>query len=292
MLDADQTNDVEIKRENPLLARLSKLPGSSIRLPSRGIFYKNGELDEEVIDGEVVVFQMTATDDVLMKSPDMLYQGTAIDSVIRRCIPQIKKPMDLLIGDIDFILTQLRRLSYGSHIPVEYACPCTKDAKELARRQSAGENTYSIPLDAFIQSSKELSVSDFNKNYKIVLSNKQSVVLRPLRFCDFIKIQQMNDSEKFTEASKIEDFLAAHYTAFTQSVDDIADQELIHEWYKHLPREDSEQIQDKLADAGTWGIDFKYSVTCTHCKKATELTTQLNPLYFFLLPSNHKTKKK
>jgi hypothetical protein len=290
------TSDIQpidmVKQENPLLIRLSKLPGSTIRLPSKGIFYKNGELDPEVIDGEVVVFQMTATDDIMLKSPDMLYQGTAIESVIRRCIPQIKKPMDLLIGDVDYILTQMRRLSYGSHIPMEYSCSCVKDADEAKRRRASGDDTHMIPLDTFIQSSKELSVNDFNKKYKLTTGSGQTVVLRPIRYGDFVKIQQMNDADKLVNAEEIEAFLATNCTAFTQSVDGIDDSELIFEWYLKLPRSDYELIKKKLNNVGEWGISFKYTVTCKFCNKSEELTTQLNPLYFFMLPSSQETNTK
>ena len=96
---------------NPLLDRLNRMPGETIRLPSLGQFYEHGELEEGVVNGEIVLNPMTMTDEIMMKSPDMLFQGTAIERVFQRCSPQIKKPLDLLSSDVDFILTHLRKIS-------------------------------------------------------------------------------------------------------------------------------------------------------------------------------------
>jgi hypothetical protein len=47
--------------ENPLLAKV-QMPGKRFRLPSRGLFYNNGELADTVADGEIEVFAMTTVD--------------------------------------------------------------------------------------------------------------------------------------------------------------------------------------------------------------------------------------
>ena len=81
--------------ENPLLSKV-RMPGETYRLPSNDLFYHNDELDPSVRDGEVHVYPMTAVDEIIMKSPDMLFSGKAVEEVFLRCVPQIKKPMELL----------------------------------------------------------------------------------------------------------------------------------------------------------------------------------------------------
>ena len=290
-MNLEDQNDTPVKVPNPLLARINKMPGTTIRLPSRGLFYQNGELDDECVEGEVSLFPMTTTDELMMRSPDMLFQGTAIDSVVKRCIPQIKKPLELLVGDIDYILTQLRRVSYGSHIPITYNCDCAKDEAEKKKRRQAGDNEYLIPVEHFIQNTKELSAKDFNRQFKVELSNGQKVTLQPLRFCDFIKIQQMQDPEAMKDVENIKEFVATNFASVTKFVDEIDDKEMIKEWYKELPRYETETIKSKLDAMDDWGIEFKYTIKCKHCKKDKELTTQLNPVYFFTLPSSPETRK-
>lgn len=290
MQEQDFDISEKTKAPNPLLERLNKMPGTTIRLPSRGIFYKEGELDGECVDGEVQVMPMTTTDELMMRSIDMLFQGTAIENVIHRCLPQVKKPMRLLVGDIDYILTQLRRVSYGTHIPMNYECTCAKTEEEQKKRNEAGDNEHLIPVDHLIQNTKELDIKDFNKTFKVTLGNKQVVVLQPLRFDDYIKLQQMDNPDLIKDKEGLKEYVAANFTSITMSVDEITDPDLIKEWYMELPRLESEKIKRKLNSMNAWGIEFKYSVTCRFCKEKKELTTQLNPMYFFMQPSSPETQ--
>lgn len=289
-MEKDLETKPQVKTENPLLTRLSRLPGTTVRLPSKGIFYTHGELDDEVVNGEVVVYQMTATDELMLRSVDMLYQGTAIDTVFKRCIPQIKQPMQLLINDVDYLLTILRKISYGLHIPIRYMCDCVKDESEKEKIHAAGEDQYLIPIDHFLSKSKELNPKNFNKEFKVTLENEQVVTIQPIRFADFIAINQVNDDD-FEDVEFIREYVARNLTAITLSVDEITDKEMIKEWYKALPRLDSERIQRKVEEMTPWGIDFKYEITCHQCKEKRELTHHLNPVHFFTLPSSPEKLK-
>ena len=288
MQELDQAAS-ELKTFNPLLERLNKLPGTTIRLPSKGLFYVNGELDAECKDGEIQLSPMTTTDELMMRSTDMLFQGTAIDNVLKRCSPQIKKPLELFVADIDYILTQLRKISYGSHIPINYECDCVTDEAEKKKMKEAGDTEYLIPIENLIQHTKELDPKNFNKQFNVKLTNGQHVILQPLRFIDFIKIQQMEDPSLLKDIENVKEYVAANFTSVTKSVDEITDKEMIKEWYKALPRLDAERIKNKLNKMDSWGIEFKHSITCRKCKKEKEITSHLNPVYFFMLPSSPET---
>jgi len=273
---------------NPLIARLNKIPGVTVRLPSRGLFYTNGELDDEVEDGEVILYPLTATDELILRSPDMLYQGTVVSAVFARCVPQAKQPLELLVGDVDFILTNLRKISYGSYIPIRYMCDCVKTNEEKERIHTAGEDEYLVPVDHFIQNTKELNPKDFNKMFKVTLKNGQEVTTQPIRFSDFIKLNQVLEKD-LEDLDYVREYVVDNLAAITLKVDDITDKELIREWYKVLPRSEVERIKHKLNNWSQWGIEFKYSINCKQCNKVKELTHHLNPVYFFTLPSSPET---
>lgn len=279
-----------VKSTNPLLERKNRLPGTSIRLPSCGIFYTNNELDPECTDGQIQLFPMTVTDEIIMRSVDMLFQGTAIESVIKRCAPQVKQPLDLLVGDIDYILTNLRKISYGTHIPMIITCDCLAADKEKAEKAlQAGECEYLIPVDHFIRNSVELNVKDYIKNFTVTLPTGEHIKLNPLRFKDFITLQRLDDPEALKEYKNVEEYVATNFASFTSDVDGVTNKEFIKEWYKSLPRLHSELIKQKLNGVDHWGIEFEYTITCRHCSKKKELKTQLNPTYFFTLPSSPET---
>lgn len=123
------------ERNNPLLDKI-KLPGRKFRLPSRGLFYTGGEIDENTVDGEVEVFSMTAIDEINLRTPDLLFSGEAIERVFTRCIPQIHKPLDLIGKDVDFLLSCLRVVSYGNEIEINHQCPeCLEEANIKIKRE-------------------------------------------------------------------------------------------------------------------------------------------------------------
>ena len=66
--------------ENPLLSKLN-MPGATFKLPSCGLFYTSGEITPDVVDGEVHVQPMTGYDELLLKSPDMLFSGQGVNKV-------------------------------------------------------------------------------------------------------------------------------------------------------------------------------------------------------------------
>lgn len=282
-----------VKRENPLLKKISVIPGDSVRLPSRGAFYINGELDPEVINGEIIVKPMTVTDEIIMRSPDMLFQGTAIEHVIKRCAPQVLKPMSLLVKDVDFILTHLRKISYGPTMTVKWGCKdteteaCINAFKDKDRKA----DEYVIPLDSFIRKSKEISNEDVG-NFTVNLQNGLKVKLRPMSFENFITMQQRNSTEFTVE--DIQQLTLDAYASVILQIDDVTDTDFIKEWIKEADRPLVDEIDAAMEKIGanSWGLDFKYNVKCKKCGKEQDMVTQLNPIYFFMQPSNRETKKK
>ncbi len=275
-----KTEKVKSDRINPLLKKIQRIPGETFKLPSRGIFYKNGELDEEVNDGEVVIFPMTGYDELLFKSPDALFQGTAIENVIKRCVPAIKKPLELSANDIDFILTCIRKVTYGENISIKFNCHC---------KENSTEREYGVSLLKFIAQSKQITQTEIDK-LTFVLGNLYTVKLRPAKMIDLIGIYQNSIPE-------YEDKFEAQYTnhikvlvSIIESVDDVEDRDDVVEWLNALPANMADDLLKQIHNLNNWGVEFKHSITCKDCKKVVEVTTPINPLHFFMKPSEFATK--
>lgn len=269
-----------MSEHNPLLTRLNNMPGETIRLPSLGRFYKNGELTEDCIEGEILLKPMTMTDEIMMKSPDMLFQGTAIEHVLQRCSPNLPSPLDLLSSDVDYILTQLRRISYGPTIEIPFVCQ---------NEECNHEQEVVIPLDYFITSSKEIDPAEFDAKFVVTTkSDNRRVQLKPITFRDYIKMQQVNP-DALSQPNVLEDYVLESYSSVIQSVDDIFDRNLIKEWLAHLPRRDTKLIMDSVHHLQDWGPTFNYKAKCNKCSHVNELSTELNPTAFFIRPSSQET---
>jgi hypothetical protein len=266
---------------NPLLEKLKrKIPGESFRLPSRGLFYTNGELDPEVEDGQVVVYPMTTVDELKMRNADMLFQGSAITEVIGHCVPQILKPNALIAPDIDYLLTCIRKVSYGPLLPIEHKC-----------KKCGFEKEYNISIDYFIQKTKEITQKQYDQMN--IMINDFKVRIKPCVFTEMIKILQ-SSSETLDTVEKLSDWLDSSLVSIIKSVDNVKDRDQILAWLKKLPRHIKEELSNAIETQNQWGLEFSYEIKCEAegCGEKADIKSTLNPTGFFMLPSSPKTETK
>ena len=106
---------------NPL-RQYFRQPAIYIKLPSQGNYYPPGAL-EMPQNGELPVFPMTAIDEITYRTPDALFNGQAVISVIQSCIPAIKDAWAIPAIDVDTILVSIRIASYGHEMDFSTTCP-------------------------------------------------------------------------------------------------------------------------------------------------------------------------
>ncbi len=270
------TDAVE-KGFNPLIKKLNdRIPGQTFRLPSMGLMYTNGEIDSDVKNGEILIKPMTTLDDIYMKTPDMIFQGTAIESVIRRCVPEILKPLELFSHDVDFILICLKKVSSGDSTTIKHTCTECKHKQE-----------YDIPLHYFIQNSKSFNPETL-KELKLELSNGFIVEIQPSRIGDMLALMQINEEIVGNDPIKINELLAKNLCSNIKKVDDIEDRNMIEEWAKSLPASIIQEFIDKIELANSWGTNFEYELICGNgeegvgCGAKQHITSSINPLFFFI----------
>lgn len=111
--------------DNPL-ARFFRQPAIYIRLPSNGKTWPAGTLDLPS-NGELPVFPMTAIDEITYRTPDALFNGEAVVSVIQSCVPNIKDAWSVPSTDLDTILVGIRIASYGHEMEIDTSCPACKN---------------------------------------------------------------------------------------------------------------------------------------------------------------------
>ena len=89
----------------------NKFPTEMVTLPSKGYFYpENSPLSK----GEVEMKYMTAREEDIITSPNLLKQGIAIDKLLEALIVDKKVDIsELLIGDKNAIIVGARILAYG-----------------------------------------------------------------------------------------------------------------------------------------------------------------------------------
>ena len=95
-----------------------KFPTEVVDLPSKGYFYFEGH---PLSSGKVEVKYMTAKEEDILTSQNLIKQGTVIDKLLESLIVDKSiKLDDMLIGDKNAIMLAARILGYGKDYEFEY----------------------------------------------------------------------------------------------------------------------------------------------------------------------------
>jgi hypothetical protein len=144
---------------NPL-KQYFRRPGIYLKLPSKGLTY-----GPEVISipetGEIPIFPMTAIDEITSKTPDALYNGSAVVDIIKSCVPCIHDAWKIVSTDLDAILVAIKIATNGPELDMDTRCPeCSEEGK-------FGLN-LSIILNNFVAGDydKTLNVNDLKIKFK------------------------------------------------------------------------------------------------------------------------------
>ena len=93
------------------MANGTKFPTEVVELPSKGYFYPK---DNPLASGKVEMKYMTAMEEDILTSPNLLKQGIAVDKLLETLIVDKKINLeDMLIGDKNAIIVAARILGYG-----------------------------------------------------------------------------------------------------------------------------------------------------------------------------------
>lgn len=255
---------------NPLLQRV-EMPGSTFQIPSRGLFYENDELRDDVEMGEVHVHPMSAYDEILMKSPDHLYSGQAVEKVFKRCIPQVLKPQELISKDVDFLLVCLRQVTYGNDMEVTYTHNC----------RDATNQSYIIPLSEFLSSTKKIDPTTVGKIYTTTMENGQVVKLHPSKFKDVIKMYQETETVATSPEDDL-DMAVFIIRSIIHSVDGTTNPKHIDEWIRSISAGWLGELTTVIEDASDFGPNFTLKTVCKDCGAEIEIHTPVNPISFFM----------
>ena len=261
---------------NPLLDKIRRIPGEMCRLPSHGLHYPEGMFADNVTNGDVEVFPVSAYDEILLKSTELLISGEGIFYLFERKIPSILKPRELYHKDVDFLLAVLRKVSRGDELVVPYTHKC----------EEAKNHNYTIPISQFIKATKRIDPTQFNNTFTLPCGSV--VELAGARFVDVLEITQLTlrlSGKESLSAKDIEDATVNAISRTIKSVDGVTDPIFIQEWLVEIPSTYRTKIREQLDKlSACWGTDFKYTTKCKDCGEEIDLSPMLNPVSFFMLP--------
>ena len=135
---------------NPL-KQFFRQPALYLKLPSDGQFWEPGSLDMPP-NKELPVLPMTAIDEITYRTPDALFNGSAVVSVIQSCVPSIRNAWKVPAVDLTAILIAIRIATYNSEMEINSVCPACET-----------EGDYTLDLHTMLAGIKPI---DFSKAVK------------------------------------------------------------------------------------------------------------------------------
>ncbi len=253
---------------NPLLEKL-KLPGRIFELPSRGIFYTDGELTG---GPEVHVHALSAMDEIHLKNPDQLFSGKAIEAVLPNCVDGVVKPGKLLAKDVDAIMLFLRVVTYGPSLELRANHHCSKEAKE---------HSYTVNVDEMISEIRPIDPTTVEADFTVNLPNGQVVKLRPSRYGAAVELIKDNADKKVFTVEDHKRNLERMMLDLIESVDGITDPEHIAQWLRKVQTKWVTLITQQIEKAHDWGPVLTRTVKCKDCGGDMTLDVPMNPISFF-----------
>lgn len=256
--------------ENPLLGYFRK-PEVFITLPSKGKYYAEGIIDMPPT-GEIGIFPMTARDELMIKTPDALLNGSSTAEVIKSCVPAILDPWGIPSLDMDAILVGIRIASYGQELELTSSCPECQHVNDFAIDLS---NLLDQTQNWFF--TEQLKIDDLVLNFS-PLSYKE-MNTESLRQFEESRIMKIVNDDAIADDKKTELFQEAFVKLTIHTVELIAktiksidapsglvdNHDHIMEFVKNTSRSVFAQIQDHLDNQRKNNGFQDFKAQCTEC---------------------------
>lgn len=219
-----------------------EVPFDMIPLPSKGLLYPGNQ-------STVKVEYMTASDENVLTSPNLIKSGKVLDVLIERKIKESPVPIDdMLVGDRNSIMIWLRATGYGEKYPVKVTDPVT------------GEE-FETEIDLSTLKTKELTVQpDENNEFSFDLPKmKKKIKFKLLTVADERGIVQR--SEKMTKLTKspISNTLTYRLEKQITEIDGNRDPNTISKLIEVMPAYDSLKFREYIDEVEP-GIDMEVEV--------------------------------
>jgi len=261
-------------------------PKIYISLPSKGLFYDPGILQGDY--NSVPIFAMSGVDEIMLKTPDALFNGESTVKVIESCCPFIKNANKIPSLDIDAILMAIKIATYGDKLTLTNNC-----------KNCNTENDYELSLGAMLDHFSSLK---FNSTVKV--SDEISISVRPLKYeeityfsTEHFKLQKIlgqltslpeDEKNKAVEDiyQKIAELQLELYIRTIESVrlpnTNVTNKNFIEEWLRNTDRDVYQVIKDSLENnRSEWSMP-SHNAVCSNCGAEEKLSIILDSSNFFV----------
>lgn len=271
--------------ENNPLKQYFRRPAVYLKLPSEGKGYAEGVI-EIPESGEIPIYPMTAIDEITARTPDALFNGTAVADLIRSCVPSIKNPWQINSNDLDAVLIGIKAAS-DTEPSVDSVCP------------SCGElGTYGVNLIAMLSTLKS---GDYETEME---TGELKIKFRPLTYKEmndaalfqfelqktFATIDQTEDAVEREKLGKdaLEKITLLTMDLITKSIEridapnfSVTESEFVLDFLKNCDRNIYVAVREHNTKLKTDAELKPMTIVCASCGHSYEQPYSINPADFF-----------
>jgi hypothetical protein len=279
--------------QNPL-SKYFRQAAIHVKLPSNGKYWEEGAL-ELPITGELPIFPMTARDEVTLRTPDGLLNGSSVVEIIQSCCPGIKNAWKTPSIDLDTILIAIRIASYGAEMDFDTKCPHCETENNHALNLSNLLGTIQCPDYSTPIVVGELSIIVkpqyyFNLNKKNMLAYEEQRLLEAINkegTADELRTTQINSSMKKLLDISIDTIVDSTASITINNDVTVSDPKHIKDFFEHANGQVIRQIQKRLGEINIESQIANQKITCTNieCQKEFQTPVEFDYANFFAVGS-------
>ena len=273
--------------QNNPLSSYFRQPSIYLKLPSNGNFYPENTLDMPP-NGELPIYPMTAIDEISYRTPDALYNGTAVMNVIKSCVPNILDPWVIPAVDFDAILASIRIASYGHSMEIDTTCPkCEEtasyslDLRTVLDQLKSPDYSKSVDIGDLKVFFKPLSYKQINENSVVQFEEqKLASVLEDMEMDEEEKLQRL--SAAFSNMTELTVKALAQNINYIQTPEGIVqEEEYINDFLHNCDRDIYNRIRDYVIGMKDDNELKPLQIKCQECEHEYEQPFTLDMSNFF-----------
>ena len=272
---------------NPL-AQFFRQPAIYLPLPSEGKYWPEGTLDMPA-NQEIPIYPMTAIDEITYRTPDALYNGQAVVSVIQSCVPAIKDAWKIPNTDLNAILLAIRIASSGHMLEITSRCPNCKHEQDYAadmrvmlgnlKKLNFDQPVVLGELEVFFQPMpfdvvNHINIKQFEQQKTMTLLNSDTEM--PAEDKLGLMQKTLIDLTRITNEA-----LSYSIAAIKAPSAVVTEREHIHEWLEHCDRKVFNTLRSHVIELRSGSDIPPMDLACPECNHKYQQSIVLDASSFF-----------
>lgn len=242
---------------------------SFVGLPSKGKLYPT---DSPLFGKEEVeIRQMTALEEDILTSRNLIRGGKAIDMVIKNCLIDRSIEVDQLVaGDKNAIMIALRITGYGKDYDISVTCPaCSEDS--------------TFPFDLSLLKANDLSleaVGEGNNRFEYKTLSGNKLIFKFLTSGEQKDMAEAQSNLKKTTGSVVDHSVTDSMKRMIISVNGEEKRSVVDQFIITMPARDSRAFR-KFTDDNEPDVIMKQMFECKACGERNEVTVPITVEFFW-----------